>query len=674
MKEPKVHVGILFEPQIEFILLNPYRINGIEISGKQVVTYNEGRILWNGHLYDELLFEPVNEATDAFELLDVTIGINFHWERKEDQRFLGSLKIIVENKKLTGINVIHVEDYLTSVISSEMSATASLELLKAHAVISRSWLLAIDNSIDNSLRHDSAAPNNAANCQLSTVNCQLQNPILPGCYPDPSICRVGNDYYMVNSSFAFYPGVPIWHSTNLTNWEQLGYVLNRPSQLPMYDGLRISGGIYAPDIKYNPHNGLFYLITTAVDGGGNFFVTTDDPKKGSWSDPTFLPEVGGIDPGFLFDEDEKAYIVNNDGPAGKPEYDGHRAIWIREFDWKNGCTVGKQKMIVDGGVDKTRHPIWIEGPHLYHINGTYYLMAAEGGTGPNHSEVIFTSASPFGPFKPCAINPILTQRGLPGDRPNPVTCVGHADLVETPAGDWYAVFLGVRPYRDGHDVMGRETFMLPVTWKENQPIILPEGDVITYTADRSYGPAPLWTANGLAKEAFFIRTPLVPCYDINSKGQLEMTASSTDLNQKRQPAAIGRWINNWTFTAQTGLDFVPQQPKDFAGIICFHDDNCYIRFGKTLDKDGKPVMLLETYSHGRLCSQAGSPLPRTDEKVYLKVEGDNAVNYTFSYSTNPKGNWTQVGEPVSADLISTQTAGGFTGTMVGIYATGNYQN
>ena len=174
MKEPKVHVGILFEPQIEFILLNPYRINGMEISGKQVVTYNEGRILWNGRLYDELLFEPVNETTDAFELLDVTIGINFHWERKEDQRFLGSLKIIVENKKLTGINVIHVEDYLTSVISSEMSATASLELLKAHAVISRSWLLAIDNSIDNSLRHDSAAPNNAANCQLSTVNCQLK--------------------------------------------------------------------------------------------------------------------------------------------------------------------------------------------------------------------------------------------------------------------------------------------------------------------------------------------------------------------------------------------------------------------------------------------------------------------------------------------------------------------
>lgn len=163
MKEPKIHVGILSEPQIEFVLLNPYHTNGTEISGKQVVTYQEGKILWNGQLYDELLFEPVNEATDAFELLDVTIGINFHWERKEDQRFLGALKIIVEDNKLTGINIIHVEDYLTSVISSEMSATASLELLKAHAVISRSWLLAIDNSRSN-----------AANCQLSTVNCQLK--------------------------------------------------------------------------------------------------------------------------------------------------------------------------------------------------------------------------------------------------------------------------------------------------------------------------------------------------------------------------------------------------------------------------------------------------------------------------------------------------------------------
>lgn len=142
MKEPQVHVGIMFEPQIEFVLRTPFHIEGEEVSGKQTATYSDGQILWNGRLYDELLFEPIDLSTASFELLDVTIGINFHWERKEDQRFQGALKIIVEEGKLTGINVINVEDYLTSVISSEMSATASLELLKAHAVISRSWLLA----------------------------------------------------------------------------------------------------------------------------------------------------------------------------------------------------------------------------------------------------------------------------------------------------------------------------------------------------------------------------------------------------------------------------------------------------------------------------------------------------------------------------------------------------
>ena len=142
MKEPKVQVGILFEPQIEFILNGQYVINGIHVTGRQVATYDEEQILWQGRLYNELIFAPAQEQACSFDLIDVTIGINFHWERKEDQRFLGALKLIVENKKLTGINVISIEDYLTSVISSEMSATASLELLKAHAVISRSWLLA----------------------------------------------------------------------------------------------------------------------------------------------------------------------------------------------------------------------------------------------------------------------------------------------------------------------------------------------------------------------------------------------------------------------------------------------------------------------------------------------------------------------------------------------------
>ena len=509
--------------------------------------------------------------------------------------------------------------------------------------------------------------------QGEIVDSLIANPILPGCYPDPSICRVGDDYYLVNSSFAYFPAIPIWHSTDLKNWNQLGYVLNRPSQLPMREGLRISGGIYAPDIKYNPHNNLFYLITTNVDGGGNFFVTTDDPKKGVWSDPVYLPEVGGIDPGLFFAEDGKAYIVNNDAPAGTPEYNGHRAIWIREFDWLNGQTVGPQKMIIDGGINKSEKPIWIEGPHLYYINDTYYLMAAEGGTGPGHSEVIFTADSPFGPFKPCAINPILTQKDLAEDRPNPVTCVGHADLVETPEGDWYAVFLGVRPFYDGHDVMGRETFMLPVTWQDNQPVILPEGEAIPYQIT-PVAPTPLWDKNGLATEAFFIRTPQVERYSIDNKGKLKLSASSIKLNDKRQPAVIGRWITENTFTAQTALNFIPETSEDMAGLVLFQNDECNIQFGKTINVNGQPCIKLNVYSQGVLQETSSATLPSidTDAKIYLKVVGTDAVNYMFSYSTDPTKEWITVGNPVSAALLSTRTAGGFTGTMVGIYATANY--
>ena len=158
MIEPKVNVGILFEPRIEFALLAPYLVNGKEVSGAQTVTYSEGSISWQGRTYNELLFEPIEETSGEFEIKDVTIGINFHWERKENQRFQGAFKIIIEDEKLTGINIISVEDYLTSVISSEMSATASLELLKAHAVISRSWLLAARRCTQDSMWECAAHP------------------------------------------------------------------------------------------------------------------------------------------------------------------------------------------------------------------------------------------------------------------------------------------------------------------------------------------------------------------------------------------------------------------------------------------------------------------------------------------------------------------------------------
>lgn len=300
---------------------------------------------------------------------------------------------------------------------------------------------------------------------------QFMNPIMAGFYPDPSICRKGDTYYMVNSSFGYFPGVPIFTSKDLVNWKQIGHVLDRPSQFN-FTRKGMSRGIFAPAIEYNQYNDTFYMITTDVDGIGNFYVTSKDPLKG-WSEPILLPEVKKIDPSFFFDSDGKAYIVHNDEPENGPDWSQQRTIRIHEFDVKTGQTIGKSKEIIRGGADPSTKPIWDEGPHLYKIKGFYYLMCAEGGTSGGHSEVIFRSKSPWGPLDAAPYNPILSQKNLPQDRENMVTSAGHADLIQTPEGEWWAVFLAVRPY-DGENMfnIGRETFLLPVEWENEFPIIL----------------------------------------------------------------------------------------------------------------------------------------------------------------------------------------------------------
>ena len=297
---------------------------------------------------------------------------------------------------------------------------------------------------------------------------EFYSPILQGCYPDPSICRKGNDFYLVCSSFAINPGVPIFHSTDLVNWKQIGHVLDRPEQLKVED-TGISAGIYAPTIRYNPANDTFYMITTQFAGGiGNMIVKTKDPMKG-WSDPIKL-NFEGIDPDIFFDDNGKAYIVHNDAPE-KALYEGHRVIKVWEYDTeKDQVIAGTSKVIVNGGVDLSKKPIWIEAPHLYKKDGKYYLMCAEGGTGGMHSEVIFIANNPKGPFKPAPKNPILSQRHLPADRPEKVDWAGHADLVEGPDGKYYGVFLAIRPNETDRVNTGRETFILPVDWSGTFPV------------------------------------------------------------------------------------------------------------------------------------------------------------------------------------------------------------
>ncbi len=255
---------------------------------------------------------------------------------------------------------------------------------------------------------------------------KVKNPVLRGFYPDPSICRIGKDFYLVNSSFAYFPGIPIFHSRDLAHWEQLGNVLNRPSQLPL-EGDEISRGIFAPTLRF--HEDTFYLITTNIDQGGNFVVKADTPQ-GPWSEPYYLgAQAQGIDPSLFFDEDGTCYYVGTRPNQNGVKQNGDWEIWIQELDLKQMKLVGKSRCIWKGFA---RHVIWPEGPHIYKKDGFYYLIYAEGGTGYEHSVMVARSKSLQKSFEGCPRNPVLTHRHL--GKNYPVTCVGHGDLFDDENG------------------------------------------------------------------------------------------------------------------------------------------------------------------------------------------------------------------------------------------------
>lgn len=509
-----------------------------------------------------------------------------------------------------------------------------------------------------------------------SASAQVRNPILPGFYPDPSICRVGKDYYLVNSSFSYFPGVPLFHSTDLIHWKQIGHVLNRASQLNLTNQ-GISEGIYAPSIRF--YKGTFYLITTLIGGGGNFIVTATNPA-GPWSDPIWLPEIDGIDPSFFFDENDKAYILNN-GPApdNKPLYDGHRAIYLQEFNLKTMKLIGQRKVVVNGGTDLSKKPIWIEGPHLYKKGGAYFLMAAEGGTGEDHSEVIFRSDSIFGPYESFEGNPILTQRDLPANRPSPITCSGHADLVETPKGDWIAVFLACQPYAGNYYNTGRQTFMLPVDWSGDWPIILPKGKAIPEGALISTvsipGQSTFYNYSTNWKDDFdqpdlrldwnFIRTPKEKWYELKDNS-LIVQARSVSIKDKGNPSFIGRRLQHANAEMTTCVKL--EQGKDMeAGLVAFQNEN-YLYKLVVEEKEGKYFLGLSSPGPNAVTIlKAYNEITdyQPGNYIYLKmtVIGKKLICY---YSLNNQ-KWIDFGTE-DATKLSTSIAGGFVGAYFGLYA------
>ncbi len=487
-----------------------------------------------------------------------------------------------------------------------------------------------------------------------------QNPVLPGFYPDPSICRVGDDFYLVDSSFAYYPGVPIFHSKNLANWDQIGYVLSRPEQLPLAGG----PGIFAPTLRY--HAGTFYLITTNLGGKGNFYVTATNPA-GPWSDPVWVA-MPGIDPSLFFDDDGRVYVTsaNNWGPTK----DG---ILLSEIDLQTGKLLTAPIGIWQG--TGGRYP---EGPHLYKKDGFYYLLIAEGGTEYGHGVTIARSKTLAGPYLANPANPLLTHASFQQED-SPIQGTGHADVVQTASGAWFMVALGFRPI-DNHQFLGRETFLAPMTWAADAWPVVNGGHGLALTMPAGPLPGgPVTTPDYRQQDDFsgpalglnwnYLRNPVAANYSLTARpGYLRLRGAANTLGEFPGATFAGRRQQQFDFTATTTLDFTPTPTgQEEAGLTVFHDPLHYYQLAVRQGGRGRELVLAYRLGHIRAVAQRVALPPGP---VRLRVTGTPEF-YEFAYAQGPRP-FARLGQ-VETRYLSTETAGGFTGVYLGLFATGNGQ-
>lgn len=499
---------------------------------------------------------------------------------------------------------------------------------------------------------------------MNTNAQEYQNPIIPGFHPDPSICRVNQDYYLVNSSFSYFPGIPIFHSKDLIHWKQIGYCLINDVQLPL-KGASLSDGIWAPTIRY--FNGLFYVVTTNMTTKGHFIVTATKPE-GPWSAPIWLGK-NGIDPSLFFDDDGKCYFTSNglddDQKSGIIQY---------EINPKTGEKLSKCKLIHPGVFDKS-----VEGPHLYKVEGYYYLMMAEGGTHVGHMETIARSKNPSGPYENCPYNPILTQKNNLFEL---IQATGHGDLVHDHVGKWWMVFLGIRnnwglPVK--HNI-GRETFLAPVKWQNGWPIIN-ENKVISQTMEANLLPQITrdsfvvrdnFSESKLSLPWNFIRNPDSINWSLqNKKGALSLLCkqSSPIFSSLYQPMFLGRRQEHFYSKFSSLLNFNPQKENEKAGLVILASEQFYIEFF--------------------VCKENGI----TKLKVRRKADDIDYIAYSQTILASPitlhivSTPWTyefwyqQKNQPMKflykaqSLFLTSEVAGGFVGNFYGMFATsGNYKS
>ena len=504
------------------------------------------------------------------------------------------------------------------------------------------------------------------------------NPIRRGMFPDPSIVRVGEDYYMVNSSFIFFPCIPISHSRDLIHWEIIGHAITNPEWAYLNE-LEGGRGYWAPDISYD--NGIFYITATyRLNDTGTVYrrqiVVTSDKPEGPYSEPAFIEE-DGIDPS-IYHEDGRHYMLLNRG--------------ARILELSSDCKkqISEAQLLFYG--DQKRAP---EGPHLLKKDGYYYLFLAEGGTGPGHRVTVARSRELMGNYEPCPYNPIMRQM----DEKAGIQRCGHGKPVCTPQGQWYMVYLCGRMIGEGYSILGRETALDPITWTADgwpivnnlkgpsvlqvKPKLFEEqknqagnvqgevyGEKERLQAENAAASHKSIFANGLPKDFVTPRPPEKGAVTVRD-GMLILEGSKAPLSSVDARNILVRRQCAFSFTAEAYMIVPGLAERQEAGITCYYDENTWVCLYVSKQQGEYFVQVKEHIGREDICHEKHVIANPEGKRYVLGVE-TRYLNRRFYFGENEEEWTTAVELPKVYYLCDEGIRMGkrFTGAMVGMYGYG----
>jgi xylan 1,4-beta-xylosidase len=499
----------------------------------------------------------------------------------------------------------------------------------------------------------------------------VKNPVLPGFHPDPSILRVGEWYFIANSTFEWFPGVELHRSRDLANWETLPSPLQRISQLDM-EGNPPSGGIWAPCLSYA--DGLFWLIYTDVKHwapkpfkDANNYLVTAPTSEGPWSEPVFL-NATGFDPSLFHDSDGRKWLVNMEWDYRREDTKNFSGILLQEYDPQQKKLVGPiHKIFIGSSIGKT------EGPHLYKRNGWYYLVTAEGGTEYEHAVTVARSRSILGPYEIHPSNPLVTSSG----RKNLyLQKAGHGSWCDTPDGRTYLAFLVGRPLPGTNRcILGRETALAEVVWKDNWPWLKEGGNSApdSFDALENKKPIPQTVTYAFSDNHFLLdfktlRVPFAePMFSISERAGFLRIRGEESLQSRHRQAVIVRRQEDFSFQAETAVEFEPKSFHQMAGLLYRYDELSQFYLRISHDKELGKCLGLLVFEQGKFRMPLGEQeIPLPPGRVYLRVE-THFKECQFSYSLEGS-TWHTIGPVLDASVLSDDAATplGFTGAMVGM--------